>query len=408
MSAYFRFVLRHRLMVGAIFVALTALSLMSVSRAIVASSMDKLFFGESPIYAAYLERMKEFGTEEVNIFAFESPRLLEEEQQARLRRVLDRIEGMNDIGRVYSILDAQKLEGKDGTLYVSNYADEAIENPSRIPDLILALRDDSLAGGLVISTDGRSMAVLPEIDPEVQPDLPAERGPEIIHEVLRIFEEEGFALSEIHKAGFLVTIAEVVDQTYYNLKTIFPFVVIILLLTVWLMFRRLWPAVISMLASLVAVIWTMGFAVQLDREVNVLMATVPALIIIVGFSDVVHLCSAYLLELSRGIGKRQAILNSAEDVGKACFFTSLTTFVGFVCLSLDGADFFLIDAGAETSAEGTDLPGTRLAGPAAGRSRAAGRQTGMDDSRRLRIGSPAGPAGSDPTRDRGRLRQAVR
>jgi len=334
MSAYFRFVLRHRLMVGAIFVALTALSLMSVSRAIVASSMDKLFFGESPIYAAYLERMKEFGTEEVNIFAFESPRLLEEEQQARLRRVLDRIEGMNDIGRVYSILDAQKLEGKDGTLYVSNYADEAIENPSRIPDLILALREDSLAGGLVISTDGRSMAVLPEIDPEVQPDLPAERGPEIIHEVLRIFEEEGFALSEIHKAGFLVTIAEVVDQTYYNLKTIFPFVVIILLLTVWLMFRRLWPAVISMLASLVAVIWTMGFAVQLDREVNVLMATVPALIIIVGFSDVVHLCSAYLLELSRGIGKRQAILNSAEDVGKACFFTSLTTFVGFVCLSL--------------------------------------------------------------------------
>ncbi|UCD57530.1 MAG: MMPL family transporter, partial [Candidatus Hydrogenedentota bacterium] len=207
-------------------------------------------------------------------------------------------------------------------------------DPSRIPDLILALRGDSLAGGLVISTDGRSVAVLPEIDPEAQPDLPAERGPEIIHEVLQIFEDEGFALSEVRRAGFLVAIAEVVDQTYYNLRTIFPFVVIILLLTVWLMFRRLWPAVISMLASLLAVIWTMGFAVQLDREVNVVMATVPAVIIIVGFSDVVHLCSAYLLELGRGIGKERAILNSAEDVGKACFFTSLTTFVGFLCLSL--------------------------------------------------------------------------
>jgi predicted RND superfamily exporter protein len=219
-------------------------------------------------------------------------------------------------------------------LYVSSYADEASEDPSRIPDLILALRDDSLAGGLVISADGRSTAVLPEIDPEVQGDLPAERGPQIIHEVLRIFEEEGFALSEIHRAGFLVAIAEVVDQTYYNLRRIFPFVVLILLLTVWLMFRRLWPAVISMFASLLAVIWTMGFAVQLDHQVNILMATVPAVIIIVGFSDVVHLCSAYLLELGEGIGKQQAILNSAEDVGKACFFTSLTTFVGFVCLSL--------------------------------------------------------------------------
>jgi predicted RND superfamily exporter protein len=334
MKAYFHFVLHHRLIVCAVCIGLTILAMMSYSRAIVASSMDKLFFGESPAYSAYLDRIREFGTEEVNIFAFESPHLFEEEQQAQLRRVVERIEEMDDIGRVFSVLDVQRLEGKDGTLYISNYADEALESPERIPDLIKALTEDTLAGGLVISSDGKHVAVLPEIDPEVQRDLPAERGPEIIYEVVQIFEEEGFDLSSIHRAGFLITIAEVVDQTYYNLKTIFPFVVIVLLLTVWLMFRRLWPAVISVLTSLIAVIWTMGFAVHLDREINVLMATVPAVIIVVGFSDVVHLCSAYLIELSHGIGKKQAILNSAEDVGKACFFTSLTTFVGFVSLSL--------------------------------------------------------------------------
>ena len=334
MSAYFRFVLRHRLVVGAIFFALTGLALLSVSRAIVATSMNKLFFAESPNYAAYLERLREFGTEEVNIFAFDSPNALEEKQQERLRRVVDRIERIDDIGRVYSIFDAQNLEGKDGTLYIDNYADEASEDPSRIPELVRALQDDSLAGGLIISCDGRSIAVMPEVEAEAQADLPAERGPEIIRETLRIFEEEGFETSKMHRAGFLVSIAEVVEQTDYNLKTIFPFVVAVLLLTVWLMFRRLWPAAVSTLASFVAVIWTMGFAVQLDREVNILMATVPAVIIIVGFSDVVHLCSAYLIELGRGIGKKQAILNSAEDVGKACFFTSLTTFVGFMSLSL--------------------------------------------------------------------------
>ncbi len=334
MTAYFRFVLRHRLTVCAIFLALTALSLLSVSRAVVASSLNKLFFGESPAYAAYLERLREFGTEEVNIFAFESPDLLEPDQQKKLRRAVDRIERLDNIGRVFSILDAQRIEGKDGTLYISNYADDAREDPSRIPDLVVALRDDSLVGGLIVSNDGLSAALLFEVDEEAQLNMPAERGPEIVRDVLGIFEDEGFALSEIHRAGFLVTIAEVVDQTYYNLRTIFPFVVTILLLTVWLMFRRLWPALVSTLASLLAVIWTMGLAVQLDREVNVLMATVPAVIIIVGFSDVVHLCSAYLLELGRGVGKRQAILNSAEDVGKACVYTSLTTFVGFICLSL--------------------------------------------------------------------------
>jgi len=123
MSAYFRFVLRHRLLVAAIFVALTALSLLSVSRAVVASSINKLFFGESPGYTDYLDRQREFGTEEVNVFAFESPNVLEEDKQAQLRRALERIELMDCVGRVISVLDAQRIEGKDGTLYISNYAD---------------------------------------------------------------------------------------------------------------------------------------------------------------------------------------------------------------------------------------------------------------------------------------------
>ena len=40
----------------------------------------------------------------------------------------------------------------------------------------------------------------------------------------------------------------------------------------------------------------MGFAVQLDSEINILMSIVPVVILIVAFSDVVHLCTAYLEE----------------------------------------------------------------------------------------------------------------
>jgi multidrug efflux pump subunit AcrB len=55
---------------------------------------------------------------------------------------------------------------------------------------------------------------------------------------------------------------------------------------------------------------------------------------------VVHLCSAYLLELGRGQKKDEAILASAEDVGRACLLTSLTTFLGFAALSFVPAPAF--------------------------------------------------------------------
>ncbi|MBP47398.1 MAG: hypothetical protein CMH53_05625 [Myxococcales bacterium] len=65
-----------------------------------------------------------------------------------------------------------------------------------------------------------------------------------------------------------------------------------------------------------------------------MQTAVPAVILIVGFSDIIHLYSAYLLELQAGQDQREAIIASSAEVGRACLFTSLTTFIGFVSLSL--------------------------------------------------------------------------
>ena len=61
---------------------------------------------------------------------------------------------------------------------------------------------------------------------------------------------------------------------------------------------------------------------------------IPGVVLVVAVSDVIHLWSAYLEELRSGRNQREAILESATDVGRACLWTSVTTFVGFVCLSL--------------------------------------------------------------------------
>jgi predicted RND superfamily exporter protein len=82
-----------------------------------------------------------------------------------------------------------------------------------------------------------------------------------------------------------------------------------------------------------SVIWSMGFAVLLFHKINLLMAMVPMFIMIISFSDVVHLCSSYLLELSRGAPKQDAIFKAGTEVGAACFYTSVTTFIGFISLA---------------------------------------------------------------------------
>jgi len=59
----------------------------------------------------------------------------------------------------------------------------------------------------------------------------------------------------------------------------------------------------------------------------------PVVILIVGSSDVIHLYSAYLIELEQGRDKRDAIVRACSDVGTACLYTSITTLIGFVGMS---------------------------------------------------------------------------
>ncbi len=334
MKAYFRFIISHRLLVVLVVAGITALAGWSASRGVVASSLAKLFFGESPAFSRYQDRIREYGTEEVNVFAFRSPELLGKEQQASLRQAVDEIQDFSIVARVISLFDAQQIHvDHEETLKINRFAREALDNPARRKELAEALRKDRLVGGTVVSKDGKSTAIFVEVNPEKQKGFSAERGPVFVSKVADILARAGVE-GPIHKAGFLVSLSATIEESYYNLRTIFPFVVVILLVTVWLLFRRLWPALLSGFVSLLAVIWTMGLAVAIDPEINIIMTMVPGVIMIVGFSDVVHLCSAYLLELEGARSKDEAILRSAQDVGRACFFTSITTFVGFICMSL--------------------------------------------------------------------------
>jgi hypothetical protein len=332
MRRFLGFIIERRVWFLALTVLITLASGYSISRGVVASSVANLFLGESPAFQRYKERVRVFGNDELLIIGIEDEGLLTGEGLARLERAVERVRGLPDVAYVDSVLDVPRIRGEDGLITIESYVRALREGREDAATLRRELAEDPLAGGLVISRDGRHGAVVVELT--FDQDRPAERGPSIVEAVLRIFREAGYAPEQLHRTGYLAMLSEIMVQTVYSLTRLLPLVVIVLGGSVYLLFRRFWPVLITMGVSFIAAIWTMGFAVLLDRNINVLLAMVPAVVLIVSFSDVIHLCSAYLLELGRGEPKAEAVRKSGEDVGVACLYTSLTTFVGFVALSL--------------------------------------------------------------------------
>jgi len=331
-EGYLRFILGRKYVVLAAIAALTAVAGITGSRGVISTSMAELYLGENPDYVRYREvRLPEFGSDGIILLAFDVADLATPARLAKLEQAVDGIEGMPEVERVDSILNATCISGRAGEIGVETVAEALARDPERVGELLTELSRDPAAAGRVISADGKSTALMVEL--VFDESRPAEEGPLILARLTGALEEAGFHREGIHAAGITVVLSEVMRETMFNMTRLLPLVVVSLLLVVWLTFGRLWPVLITGIVGAIAALWTMGFAVLLNPHISVLMAMVPSVVVTIAFCDVIHLCSAYLLELGAGKTRDSAILASGVDVGRACFFTSVTTFAGFVAMS---------------------------------------------------------------------------
>jgi len=312
---------------------LTALSVWSVSRGALANSLGDLFFGNSPAYARYIELIQKFGSDENFAIAYEeadplSPRALE-----RLAKIVETIEEHPDVQKTSSLLDLDRIHAVDGLLQVDSYVDAARADPEQRFALIKEITEDPLLRRTLLNDTATNAIVLIEL--RVDPKRSGEVISEVVHMTLDAFAANGYPDDKVHRAGFAVVLDEMLYQSLHALQTLFPFVVMVMLSTVIVLFRTPLPVVLSMGVSLLSALWSLGLAcLANDGKLNIFHAIVPSIITVVAVSDVIHLWSAYLSELQQGRSKHEAILESATDVGRACLLTSATTFIGFLSISL--------------------------------------------------------------------------
>lgn len=331
MGGYVDFVLKHRFLVLMFFLVLTVFFGSRIFKATLSSAPGELFFGQTPEYEHYLSRTAQFGNDVAILIAVQGNDLTSPRNLDRLDRVVEKIMEEEDVARVFSLVGVQNIESVSDELRIDYYADLFKDQPHRKAELLKKLATDELSRDMYITPDGKSTVVLVEFEPG---DRSLETAPRSMGRILAAFEQEGFAPENLYRGGLAAVMAEILEQSIFNLKSITPMAAVVLFISVYLMFRRLWPVVLTGLITLLAVIWTIGLAVMIYGHLNVFTAMIPALVLIICFADVIHLASAYNLEIALGLEKRQAILQVGREVGTACGFTSLTTFFGFASMTL--------------------------------------------------------------------------
>lgn len=346
MRAWFAWILDHRPQVLALLVALSLAAGASLSRVTLGSSIKKLFFGDAPEYLEYIEQSRIFSNDVGFVIAVDRATLtggapgLPLDAAERLRaasRAVAEVPGVHAVASIDSAVQVRVDEG--GALLLESPLEQLLGLPEAERAARLAsLAEDPRLGGLLVGEGGEALALQIELD--VNPDRTGEEGAVLIDQIAAAMASAGLQRGDWHLAGLPAVLVGMLELTWENLLRLFPAAVIGLLGVIFLLFRRMSPAALSVGVALIAVLWTMGIAALWDPEFSVLITAVPAVVLVVSFSDVIHLWSAYETERRHGHDQREAILRSAADVGKACLLTSVTTFVGFISLALTPTPMF--------------------------------------------------------------------
>jgi predicted RND superfamily exporter protein len=291
------------------------------------NSLEVWFVEGDPALVAYDEYKQAFGNDETIVVAAVAPEgIYTPAALERIRTASKRLEAHPKVRRVTSIALGLHVSGSEGAVDVDPLLGDDPITQQDADDLRKKLAANPFFRGTIVGDSDTITLIL--VDPKSSPDFERERAG-ILKDVRAIADQELARDGGATHLGGIGVVYEGLNQASLRDSGIFVTLsYIIIFFGLWLLFRRwIWVAV-GVLVVTAANVATLGIAGFAGRDMNMVTAVLPTLIMTIGILDLVHLVDSYEEE---GAGKRRLATVMALVV-VPCIFNTFTDVIGFASL----------------------------------------------------------------------------
>jgi len=143
---------------------------------------------------------------------------------------------------------------------------------------------------------------------------------------------------KLHLGGANMVADDMVEFVKYDLKTFGIYIVLLLIVILYLLFRELRWVVLPLFICSVSIVVTSGFLGLFSWEITVISSNFISLQLIMNMSLVVHLIIKYkeLNQIEHDRSQEQIVLDTVLAMAKPSFFVVVTTMAGFSSLVFSG------------------------------------------------------------------------
>lgn len=319
---------RGRLIALLTLVVLTAAAAFKLPELTIDRSDDRLIDTEAPGWAAFEQMQADFGAEQTVIIYLRAQDLWTEARLKQLQQLTFDLEDTPEITSVSSLLSATNIRDKGDYVDAGPLATIVPKDAAQIESLRADAQYSPIMRRNYISADGLATAI--NLSYVSRPDDP--RYELEIHALIeRHLEPLRGDFAAVFQLGRPRLNVEIDRGLTKDLKDLLPVSMAILVVVITVFLRSLRVVPIPLVTAGLSVVWTLGFMAAAGIPITLLTAMIPALIIVIGSVEDVHLVASYLegLDDNNEHLRREAVRHMAHHVGLPILITSLTTAIGF-------------------------------------------------------------------------------
>lgn len=290
------------------------------------NSLGIWFLEDDPSYKAYIDFQESFGSDEIFIAMLPVENAIGKTEILALKDLQNQIEKLPYVKTTFSLAKAkypiyanQKINFDD--LYNENRSEKGLKNLfSKLPNITSQL----------VTKDYKNQFFYIQLNPTPT----VEKDRQAIAAELRTFIENNY---ETYYLSGPPVLNEAYSKGIYKESLTFG-ILTVLVITLMLLF--LLPSkrylIISLLSVAVPISLLFGLITSLGFALNMISMLIPTILMVYSVSDAVHIINIYHKEglANKSLTKVELLAVTIKKSLTPCFYTTLTTFVGYFALYL--------------------------------------------------------------------------
>jgi predicted RND superfamily exporter protein len=248
------------------------------------------------------------------------------ERVARATLEILKIKGVI-IEDVLSLSTTDNVKASGGLLDIHPVMREIPRTSAAVDQLRVDIADNPFLHEKIASADGTAIALYIPIQKK-------DMSYRIAKEIEAILDQELLSEQAYHLAGLPVAEDTFGNQMFIQMAVVAPLAFMVIMILVFLLFRKIAFLLPIGMDAMFAVIWAMGLLIGTGNTVHIMSSMIPVFLMPIAILDDVHVLSEFF-DQYRVLGdKRRALLEGMQHLYRPMLFTSITSAVGFASLAL--------------------------------------------------------------------------